>query len=208
MTLRIYGYTGSINVRKVLWLCEELGLDYTQEDWGTSDRATSDPRFRALNPVGLVPVIDRDGVIVWESNVILRYLAAVEGRSDLLPLDPARRAHIEMWMDWQGSDLNNSWRVAFQGLVRKNPEHQDPQAIAQSMAGVLRLVTAIDGCLQTSGAFIAGPQFTLADIPIGLSIHRWKSIPGERPRIPGIERYYDCLCERSGFRKFGRDGGP
>jgi glutathione S-transferase len=208
MTLRIYGYSGSINVRKVLWLCEELGLDYTREDWGSSYRSLSDPEFRALNPVGLVPVIDRDGVIVWESNVILRYLASAEGRNDLLPKDPARRAHIEMWMDWQGSDFNNSWRVAFQGLVRKNPEHQDRDAIARSIADFSRLITIVDSCLKNSGGFITGAQFTLADIPMGLSIHRWKSIPGERPQLPNVEHYYDRLCERLGFRKFARDGGP
>ena len=84
--LKIYGYAASINVRKVLWMCQELGLSYEREDWGGNFRPTSDPRFRMLNPVGMVPVIDDDGRIIWESNVIVRYLAASRGRADLLPV--------------------------------------------------------------------------------------------------------------------------
>ncbi len=93
----------------------------------------SDPHFKALNSAGMIPVIDDDGVVVWESNTIVRYLAASRGRTDLLPTQPAARAHVEQWMDWQGSDFNNSWRVAFQGLVRKNPAFQDRDAIEVSL---------------------------------------------------------------------------
>lgn len=117
--LRIYGYAGSINVRKVLWACVELDLAFEPEDWGGSHRPISEPLFRALNPVAMVPVIDDAGTIVWESNAIIRYLAASRDRYDLLPGDPAARARVEMWMDWQVSDFNNSWRVAFQGWCKR-----------------------------------------------------------------------------------------
>ena len=58
--LRIYGYAASINVRKVLWTCAELDLRFEREDWAGPFRPTSDPAFRSLNPVGMVPVIDDD----------------------------------------------------------------------------------------------------------------------------------------------------
>lgn len=205
--LRIYGYGASINVRKVLWACAEIGLDYEREDWGLPDRPTSDPDFRALNPVGLVPVIDDSGTIVWESNAILRYLAASRGRDDLLPADPASRAQVEMWMDWQASDFNNSWRVAVQGLIRRSPAHSDPAAIAQSMAAFSRMVGIVGAQLGRTGAFVCGAGFTVADIAIGLSVHRWRSLPGDKPRLVEVDRYYDRLCERAGFRDHGRDGG-
>ena len=105
--LKIYGQAGSINVRKVLWVCEELNLSYDREDWGGTYRPLSDPHFKALNSAGMIPVIDDDGVVVWESNTIVRYLAASRSRTDLLPTQPAARAHVEQWMDWQGGDLNN-----------------------------------------------------------------------------------------------------
>jgi glutathione S-transferase len=205
--LRILGHAGSINVRKVLWLCEELGLAFSREDWGGAFRPTSDPEFRAMNPVGMIPVIDDGGVVVWESNVILRYLAQSRGRADLLPTDPAGRARVEAWMDWQASDFNNAWRVAFQGLVRKNPDFQDPLAIERSTEAFSRMVAIVDGRLARSGGHIAGPEFTVADIPIGLSIHRWRSTPFAKPDLAHVARYYDRLCARPGFARYGRDGG-
>jgi glutathione S-transferase len=195
--LKLYGYAASINVRKVLWLCEELALPYEREDLAGT-----------LNPVGLVPVIDDAGTIVWESNVILRYLAASRGRDDLLPTDPAQRAHVEQWMDWQVSDFNNSWRVPFQALVRKNPQMQDPAAIEQAAKVLVRMVGIVDEHLGRTGAYIAGPRFTLADIPMGLSLHRWRSTPIEKPEYRNVDRYYEQLLARAGFRRYGRDGGP
>ena len=206
--LKIYGYAQSINVRKVLWACEELGLAFERVDWGGAFRSTSEAEFRALNPVGMVPVIDDDGTVVWESNVIVRYLATSRGRTDLLPGEPAARARVEQWMDWQASDFNNSWRAAHQGLVRKNPAFQDAAAIQASMTLFSSLVGIVDAQLGRTEAYIAGPLFTLADIVIGLSLHRWRSIPAPRPEYRHVNRYYDSLLQRKGFARHGRDGGP
>jgi glutathione S-transferase len=207
LMLKIYGYAASINVRKVLWICEELGLAFEREDWGSTFRSTSEPAFRALNPVGMVPVIDDGGTIVWESNVIVRYLAARHGRTDLLPIDPLQRAHVEQWMDWQASDFNNSWRVSFQALVRKNPDFQDKRAIEKSAQQFSNMVGIVDAQLGRTGAYIAGEHFTVADIAIGLSIHRWHSTPIPRPTYHNVDRYHARLLEHSGFRRYGRDGG-
>jgi glutathione S-transferase len=206
--LRIYGYAASINVRKVLWMCEELHLPFEREDWGGGFRSTSEAAFRALNPVGMVPVIDDAGVVVWESNVILRYLATKHGRDDLLPSAAADRARIEQWMDWQASDFNNSWRIPFQALVRKNPQMQDPGAIKAGADMFIRMMAIVDEQLSRTGAYIAGSRFTLADIPMGLAVHRWYSTPIDKPRYPNVDRYYEQLLERSGFKRHGRDGGP
>jgi glutathione S-transferase len=206
--LKIYGYAQSINVRKVLWACDELGLAFERVDWGGSFRSTSEPEFRALNPVGMVPVIDDDGTVVWESNVIVRYLATSRGRTDLLPSEPAARARVEQWMDWQASDFNNSWRVCFQALVRRNPAFQDRAAIDASAALLNSMVGIIDVALARSGAYIAGERFTVADIVIGLSLHRWQSVPMARPQYATVDRYLGRLLERPGFVRYGRDGGP
>jgi glutathione S-transferase len=206
--LKIQGYAASINVRKVLWACEELEVPYEREDWGGGFRSTAEPAFRARNPVGLVPVIDDGGTIVWESNTILRYLATSRGRTDLAPADAAQRAHVEQWMDWQASDFNNSWRVAHQALVRKNPAFQDAAAIEASLTLFSSLVGIVDAQLGRTGAYIAGPQFTLADIVIGLSLHRWRALPAPRPEYRNVNRYYDSLLQRRGFARHGRDGGP
>jgi glutathione S-transferase len=206
--VRIYGYGASINVRKVLWACDELGVAAVREDWGGTGRSTSEPSFRAINPLGLVPVIDDNGVVVWESNAIIRYLAASRHRTDLLPAEPAARARVEMWMDWQGSDFNNSWRYAFQALMCKNPQYTDPAAIEESVRTCTKMVSVIDGILAREGPYIAGRTFTVADIAIGLSIHRWRTIAGPDSELPHVHSYYQTLYARPAFRQYGRDGGP
>lgn len=206
--LRILGKPVSINVRKVLWLCEELALPYELEPWGAGYRDTDTPEFRALNPNAMVPVIVDGDAVLWESNTICRYLAGRRGRDDLLPREPLARARVEQWMDWQGGDLNNSWRYAFMSLVRHSPAHQDPAALAAGVAGWNRHMAILEAQLERAGDFATGPVFTLADIVLGLSVHRWAMAPMARPELPRVQAYYDRLALRPGFRQHGRNGTP
>jgi glutathione S-transferase len=200
--LRILGKASSINVRKVLWTCTELGLAYEHEE-------TPDPAaLLALNPNGLVPVI-RDGErVLWESNSICRYLAAREGRHDLLPGEPWQRAQVERWIDWQATELNTAWRDAFMGLVRRDPRFADPARIAAGIAGWNRAMGLLEGQLAATGAHVAGPGFTLADVVLGLSVNRWLMTPMERPGYPAISAYVARLESRPGWRAYGANGIP
>ena len=206
--LKILGKPISINVRKVLWLCEELALPHELEAWGAGYRSTDTPEFRALNPNAMVPVLLDDGVVLWESNTICRYLANKHGRDDLLPQAALPRARVEQWMDWQGGDLNNAWRYAFLGLVRKSPAHQDPQALAAGAQAWNRHMAMLDEQLRKTGAWAAGAAFTLADIVLGLSVNRWYMTPMARPELAAVAAYYERLGERPGFLKHGRNGMP
>jgi glutathione S-transferase len=206
--LKILGKPTSINVRKVLWLCDELELSYELDTYGDGYRPTDTPEFRALNPNALVPVLLDGDVVLWESNTICRYLAAQHGREDLLPREPLARARVEQWMDWQLGDLNNAWRYAFMSLVRRSPAHRDPDALRASIDGWNRLVTILDDQLRRTGAFVAGDRFTLADIVVGLSVNRWFMTPMTRPDLPAVTRYYDELARRPGYARHGRNGTP
>ena len=206
--LRVLGRQSSINVRKVLWTCEEIGVDYMQEDWGTGFASTRTPEFLALNPNGLVPVIESEDGILWESNTICRYLASRHGRDDLLPSDPWRRALVERWMDWQATELNSAWRGAFLGLVRKDAAHADPAAIAASVRDWNGKMDVLEKTLSTGGPFVTGDQFTLADILIGLSVNRWFHTPIERPALLAVAAYFERLRERPSFRRGGYDALP
>lgn len=204
--LKILGKSSSINVRKVLWTCHELGIDYSQEEFGGEFQSTTTPEFKALNPNSLVPVIIDDEFVLWESNVICRYLAAKHQRDDLLPPSPRERAKVEQWMDWQLGDLNNAWRYAFMSLARQSPLHSDPALVASSVNEWNRLMEIVDLQLQQTGSYILGENFTLADVVIGMSVNRWVMTPMTRPTLAAVFSYYERLNQREGFRLFGRNG--
>lgn len=205
--LTILGKATSINVRKVLWTCVELGIAFEREDWGSGFRATTGPDFLALNPNALVPFIVDDGFVLWESNTICRYLCNKLGAGDLLPAEAQARARVEQWMDWQATELNNAWRYAFMGLVRGSAAHRDPSRIAAGVAAWHRHIGILEQRLAAAGPYVLGERFTLADVVLGLSVHRWIAAPIERPSCPAVGAYYERLCERPGFRTYGSNGG-
>lgn len=195
--LKILGKAASINVHKVIWTCDELNLPFEREDWGAGFRATDDPAFLRLNPNAMVPVLIDDELVLWESNTICRYLCAREARDDLLPGTPRGRAEVEKWMDWQVSDLNNSWRYAFMSLVRNSAAHQDPLQLAAGIAGWNQRMGILEQQLQKTGAYVCGEHFTLADIVLGLSVKRWLKTPMQRPDYPAITAYGARLAEKT-----------
>jgi glutathione S-transferase len=195
--LRILGHASSINVRKVLWACEEIGIAYTRDDDG--------PEL-ARNPNGLVPVIVDGDFVLWESNSIIRYLANKWTAHALLPVEPQARAEVDRWIDWQATEFNGAWRYAFSAIVRRNPAFGDPGEIAASKKQWTRMVAILDEQLARTGGHVADAAFTLADIPIGLSVNRWFLTPLEHPPFPAVEAYYERLGRRPAFLKHGRNG--
>ncbi len=207
--LKILGRTSSLNVRKVLWTCDELALPYDREDWGTGYASPHDPAFLALNPNALVPVILDEHGPLWESNTICRYLASRHDIGQaLLPAEPRARAGVEQWMDWQATELNTAWRYAFAGLVRRMPGFDDPEQIAASIRAWNAAITVLERQLERTGAFAAGETFTLADIVLGVSVHRWAASPIERDMLPAVAAYYIRLRGRPAFQPWALDEVP
>jgi glutathione S-transferase len=206
--LQILGKTSSINVRKVLWTCAELDLSFEQEDWGAGFRSPDTPEFRALNPNAMVPVIRDGDFVLWESNSIIRYLAGRYRGEWLYPADPYERARCDQWIDWQASELNRSWSYAFLALVRHSPAHQDPQQIGLSCANWSKHMAIVERQLESTGAFIAGNAFSLADIPIALSANRWLETPLKHDDFPALAAYMARLGAREGYRTYCRNGTP
>jgi glutathione S-transferase len=192
MTLRVLGRISSINVRKVLWTCSELDLAF--------EHVESDPALLARNPNAKVPVIQDGGFVLWESNAICRYLARKQKRGTLLPADPEARALVDQWMDWQATDLNVSWSYAFLGLARKSPAHSDPGLLAAGVESWNHHMRMLDEHFQKGGQFITGEFFTLADVVLGLSTHRWLHSPIDRPHLDAVLGYYQRLSVRPAFR--------
>lgn len=207
--LRIYGRANSINVRKVLWMCDEVGEPYTRDDWGRGFRSTDDDEFRKVSRFGVVPVIDDDGFVLRESNTIVRYLANKHGRADLYPVDIRPRATVEQWMDWAATDAYVGIRPVFMGLhVKMAPFKDDPAAIQSGIDEWTRQMERLEAHFASGGHYVTGPVFTVGDIPVGLIVNRWFSIAFEKPTFPHLAAYYDRLAERPAYRAHGRNGSP
>ena len=193
--LKVLGRITSINVRKVTWAADEMGMPYEREDWGNPVRDPNVPEFLALNPNAQVPVVIDDGFVLWESNTIMRYLAEKSG-SDLLPSDLRERALVDQWMSWQATELNPSWGYAVAALLRKRPEYNDGAKLLASITGWNAKMKMVDDQIAKSGGFVANGRFSLADIVIALSTHRWMMTPFDKPDFAAVAEHYAKMQSR------------
>ena len=204
--LNIWGRISSINVRKVVWCAQELGLDFQRTEAGGKFGIVQSDEYRAMNPNAMVPTID-DGegdarVVLWESNVIVRYLCARHWTYQMYPEQLPERFDAERWMDWQQTTLNRASGGAFVQLVRVAPEQRDAAVIEESVRATEPLFALLDAHLATR-SFMTGERFTMADIPIGCEVHRWFGLPPadyRRPSWPNLERWFAQMLQRPGAR--------
>jgi glutathione S-transferase len=197
----VLGRLSSINVQKVVWACEELGLDYAREDMGGAFGGNRTPEYLAMNPNGLIPVLrEDDGFTLWESNTIVRYLGASHP-SDLWPEAPRARALLERWMDWQIAHLVEPMRVIFWTLVRTPEPQRDMAAVARAVGDAGARWTILENHF-AENSFLGGEKFTLADIPAGCFAHRWFALPIERPHLPAVFAWYERLLERPAYAQY------
>lgn len=201
--LRIWGRRNSGNVRKVLWTTAVLGIDFELIEAGGAFGVVDTPEFGAMNPNRLVPVIDNDGFVLWESHSIIRYLAnEFDDVGALYPTLAQPRAEVDRWLDWLATTLQPAERPMFLGRLRTPPEKRDWAAIEASEKALARLFTIVDDRL-ASNRFMAGQNFSLADIPMGVFAHRYLAMPEiERPALPHLTAWFEGLNDRPGFGKY------
>lgn len=204
--LKLMGRVTSINVRKVTWALDELGLAYDREDWGLPLRDPHDPAFLALNPNAQVPVLVEGEFVLWESNAILIYLS--ERERALVPERLEQRALVWQWLSWQSSELNPSWGYAVQALIRKVPGVDDPARIAAAMTKWGTKNALLARHLADGREYVAGDMFSIADIALGLSVHRWLSIPAAKPDFPELTAYHERLKGRVAGARWMSDATP
>jgi len=196
--LTIWGRNTSSNVMKVLWLCDELGLEYVREEAGGAFGRTKEPFYLAMNPNSTVPtIVDTDGTVVWESNAILRYLSATRGGEARYPATPAARAVIDQWLDWQQTSLNLRMTTLFIGMIRTPEPQRDHAALATARDQTEALFGILDQRLDGRD-FVAG-DLSIADISIGPVLHRWFALPIARAEQPRLRAYYDRLLTRPAY---------
>lgn len=200
----VWGRNTSSNVMKVLWGLGELGLPFERIDVGGAFGKTDTSEYRAMNPTGLVPTLQEGDFTLWESNAILRYLGEAHASgSALWPAEPRVRANIDHWMDAQHTVLGRPMTAVFWGLVRTRADQRDLKAVETAIGEAARAWQMIAAKLANHD-YLAGPDFTMCDIPWGVHAHRWFGMDYQglgRPEMPVLRAWYSRLCEREGFQR-------
>ena len=197
--LKIWGRTNSTNVKKALWCAEELGLKYERIDAGLQFGVVNTPEYRRMNPNGLVPAIEDDGFVLWESHAIVRYLAAKHGAGTLWPTDLKVRADADRWLDWANT-MYAPLRSVFWGLIRTPAEKRDAGVIEEARKKTAEYLGTLDATL-AGKRYVAGERLTMGDMPLGSYVQVWMRLPIERPQQPNLEAWFARLCERPAYRK-------
>jgi len=199
--LKIWGRKNSSNVRKALWCAEELGLAYETQDAGGAFGVVDTPEYRAMNPNGRIPVIEDDGFVLWESNTIVRYLAARHAAgSNWFPADVQARASAEKWMDWTTSSFAEPFRQVFWGVLRTPADQQDWVAINAAQKNCEQLLSMVDQALAQK-PYLSGDEIGAGDIPLGSFIYAWFEMPIERAPMPHLQAWYARLKQRPAYQK-------
>jgi glutathione S-transferase len=183
-----------------MWAVGELGIAYERSDIGMEYGGNDTAAYRAMNPNGLVPTIQDGDFFLWESNSIIRYLAARYGPGKLEPTDLRSRAIASQWMDWQISVFQPAFTTVFWGLVRTPPEQRDLAAIATAKAKSIDTARILDAALARN-VYLAGNSFSMGDIPMGVFIYRFRALMPDRPPLPNLERWYAAIEKRTAFRE-------
>jgi glutathione S-transferase len=198
--LKIWGRATSANVMKVLWCCAELDEPYERVDVGGPFGGNDDPKYRAMNPNGRVPTVEENGLVMWESNSIVRYLCATRDAQSLYPTDPGRRTHVERWMDWQLAHCGPDVTPLFMGYVRTPPEKRDLAALERARTNAIPTWQIAESWFEHQNwPYLAGQEFTIADIPAAIFARRWFAFPIDRPAMPRLEAWYERVRVRPGF---------
>jgi glutathione S-transferase len=197
--LKILGRNNSINVMKVLWACDELGLPFERVDVGGAFAFQHEPDYLRLNPNGRVPTILDNGLVMYESNAIVRYLASTYGAGKLLPTGQNRWVG-EQWMDWQQTTMLAPMTLMFWQLIRTEPAKRDTAGLAAAIKTAAGLWPFVDAHLATR-PYLAGDTFSMADIPLGCMAYRWFALDIARPPVKHVEAWWKRLAARPGYQK-------
>lgn len=193
---RLLGRKTSGNVQKVIFMLEELGVKYERADYGRQFENTTTPEYRAMNPTSKVPTLVDGAASIWESNTILRYLAAKE-RPELAGSTPAERSEVERWMDFLLAAVNPGYLAAFKG-AKLAPEEQTPEYKEQTKDLAAQLAI-IDGHL-SGKEYLALGRLTIADIALAPIMKRCLDFKIERKPMPELERWMANIAARPAFK--------
>jgi glutathione S-transferase len=193
--IRVLGRATSGNVQKVIFVLEELGLKYGREDYGRQFNNTNTDAYRKMNPTMKVPTLVDGDTVTWESNTILRYLAALHG-PQLAGATPSEKTHVERWMDWMLAALNAPYLAVFKDA--KKPAAERGADFAAQSADLSAQLKILDGHI-AGKTWFALDRLTLADIALAPVVKRCLEFPIERPQLPELDRWMKAIESRPAF---------
>ena len=210
--LRLWGRKSSINVQKVLWCLAELGFiegkDFERIDAGLHFGLNNTSEFLKMNPNGLVPTLEDGGLVLWESNTIMRYLVSQYDKKGRFPKDVAALYNSEKWMDWQLATFWPPLRTTFLGLTRTPEAERNYDVLLKCYQETNKTLGLLDQVLG-SQAYCSGNQFNIGDIVVALGVHRWillnDTFPektGPRSELKNVERWLKQLRTETYFGEF------
>jgi glutathione S-transferase len=199
--LKVWGRKTSINVQRVMWTVGELGIPHERIDAGGPFGGLDTPAFAKLNPNRLVPVINDNSFVLWESHAIVRYLAAQYGMGKLAPTERKQRALANQWMEWANSTIYPDVILAcFLGLIRTPAKDRDAAGIEKAAMRAGENLSVLDA--QLGGrSYILGDQLTVADIANGSLMFRYFNLDIPRPQLPNVETWYQRLTKRKPYQE-------
>jgi glutathione S-transferase len=194
--ITLWGRLSSINVQKVAWALDELGLAYTHVDAGGDAGGLDEPAFRAMNPHGRVPVLKDGDTVMWESNAVVRYLYAAHGP----PAAPGERAMQDRWMDWTLAELQPAMMGLFWRWYRTPAAMRDERVVERLARDSAAAFAVLDRWLETRD-WLAGDAFSMADVPAGTLLFRYFEMGRDPPRPRALMAWYERLRARGAYQR-------
>ena len=193
--IEVLGRKTSGNVQKVLFMLGEMGAEYERKDYGRQFGNTKTDEYLAMNPTAKVPTLTDGDTVIWESNTILRYLAAT-GAQDLTGSTPAQSTQVERWMDFLLAAINVGYMAAFKGSKLEASER--PAGFGAQVGDLHAQMAILDGHV-TGKQFFALDKLTIADIALAPIIGRCLNFPLDRPAMPGLESWHNAIAQRPAY---------
>jgi len=200
--LTVWGRKTSSNVQALMWCIGEMQLPYVRRDVGHKYKGTDTDFFYALNPNRTVPVLqDGSAPPLWETGAILRYLANRYGPETFWPHDAVEKANVDRWAEWAKINVAMAFTAPVFWRVVRTPENErDEKAIKQAMENLERSLLIAEFQLGKH-RFLAGEEFSLADIQLGHILYRYFDINVVRQPFQNLRSYYERLASRPAFQE-------
>ena len=199
--IEVWGRRSSSNVQKVVWALDELGLDFKRHTVGGGFGGVNEPSYLKMNPNGLVPAVQDGDITMFESNAIVRYLAARYGEGTLRPKPAKALAAAEQWMEWQQLNVVPHISLIFWNQVRVSAAQRNEKAITDAAGKLFEVLPIADAVLKSSPWF-AGDSFSFGDIVLGVLFWRYSGLDCAKPDTPNIKRWFEALKERPAYQKW------